>query len=66
MGVVIPPNQASAETFVTAIKQVLEDPAFRHNVQRMKEAIRSTDGLSIAAGVLERAFELEDSKEGAP
>lgn len=65
VGIVIPPKQASPEALVPAIKQVLEDPAFRHNVQRTQEAIRSTNGLSIAAGVLERAFELQDIKQGA-
>ena len=65
VGVVISPHQASPENFVTAIKQVLGDPTFRDNVQRMQKAIRKTDGLSIAAGILERAFELEESKQGA-
>jgi hypothetical protein len=31
----------------------------------VQEAIRSTDGLSIAAGILERAFDLEERKQGA-
>jgi hypothetical protein len=31
----------------------------------MQEAIRSTEGLSIAAGILEKAFELEGRKQGA-
>jgi MGT family glycosyltransferase len=65
VGIVIPPHQVSPEKFVTAVTQVLEDPTFRNNVQRMQKAIRSADGLSIAAGVLERAFELEDIEQGA-
>ena len=65
VGVVISPQQASPENFVTAIKQVLGHPAFRDNVQRMQKAIRMTDGLSIAAGILERAFDLEERKQGA-
>jgi zeaxanthin glucosyltransferase len=65
VGVVISPHQASPENFVTAIKRVLGDPTFRDNVQRVQEAIRSTEGLSIAAGILERAFELEERKQGA-
>jgi zeaxanthin glucosyltransferase len=60
VGVVISPQQASPEGFVTAIKRVLGDSTFRDNVQRVQEAIRSTDGLSIAAGILERAFEVEE------
>jgi hypothetical protein len=32
----------------------------------MQEAIRSTDGLAIAAGVLERALELEERAQGRP
>ena len=65
VGVVISPHQASPEKFVTAIKQVLKDPTFRDNVQRVQKAILSTDGLSIAAGILERAFDLEVRKQGA-
>jgi len=65
VGVVISPHQASPENFVTAIKRVLGDPTFRDNVQRVQQAIRSTEGLSIAAGILERAFELEERKQGA-
>jgi hypothetical protein len=30
----------------------------------VQEAIRSADGLSIAAGILETAFELEESQQG--
>jgi len=65
VGVVLSQHQASPENFVTAIKRVLGDPTFRENVHRMQEAIRSMEGLSIAADVLERAFELERRKQGA-
>jgi UDP:flavonoid glycosyltransferase YjiC (YdhE family) len=65
LGVVISPHQASPENFVTAIKQVQGDPTYRNNVQRMQKAIHNTEGLSIAAGILERAFELEERKRGA-
>jgi len=64
VGIVLPPAQASPGTFVAAIKQVLGDSTFRDNVRRVQEAIRSTNGLSIAADILERAFEL-DQKQGA-
>jgi UDP:flavonoid glycosyltransferase YjiC (YdhE family) len=62
VGVVISPHQASPENFVTAIRRVLGDPTFRDNVQSVQEAIRSTEGLSIAADILEKAFELEGRK----
>jgi len=65
LGVVISPQQASTESLVTAIKQVLGDPTFRNNVQKVQEAIRRTDGLSIAASILELAFNLEERKQGA-
>ena len=58
VGVVISPDQASPATFVAAIKRVLGDSTFRDNGRKMQKAIRSTDGLSIAAGILERAFRL--------
>jgi MGT family glycosyltransferase len=65
VGVVISPDQASPGNFVAAINQVLGDSTFRDNVQRMQEAIRRIDGLSIAVGILERAFELEKRQQGA-
>jgi zeaxanthin glucosyltransferase len=64
VGVVISPDQASPATFVAAIKRVLGDSTFRDNVLRVQEAIRSTDGLSIAADILEGAFELEAAGSG--
>jgi len=65
VGVVISPHQASPENLATAIKRVLGDPTFLDNAQRVQKAIRSTDGLSIAASLLERAFELEEKRQGA-
>jgi zeaxanthin glucosyltransferase len=65
VGVVISPDQASPENFVTAIKRVLGDSTFRDNVQGMQAAIRRADGLSTAAGILEAAFELEERQQGA-
>ena len=63
LGVVISPDHASPEKFVAAIKHVLGDCTIRGNVRRMQEAISSTDGLSIAAETLERAFELKEVPE---
>jgi len=66
VGVVISPDQASAGNFVAAIKQVLGDSTFRDNVREVQEAICSTNGLSIAADILERAFDLgERQQQGA-
>jgi len=65
VGVVISPDHASPGNLVAAIKRVLGDPTFRDNVQRMQEAIHSMDGLSIAADILERSFEVEDIERGA-
>jgi zeaxanthin glucosyltransferase len=64
LGVVMSPNHASPGNLVTAIKRVLEDSTFRDNVQRVQKAIRSTDGPSIAAAILKRAFELEERQQG--
>jgi UDP:flavonoid glycosyltransferase YjiC (YdhE family) len=50
---------------VTAIRQLLEDSTFRDNAQRVQEAIRSSDGLSIAAGILERSFDLGETQQEA-
>jgi UDP:flavonoid glycosyltransferase YjiC (YdhE family) len=65
VGVVISPDQASPANFVAAIKKVLGDSTFRDNVRKMQVAIRSTNGLSIAADILERAFALDESQQGA-
>ncbi|HWO33421.1 MAG TPA: nucleotide disphospho-sugar-binding domain-containing protein, partial [Candidatus Acidoferrum sp.] len=64
VGGVISPDQASPGNFVAAINRVLGDSTVRNNVQRVQEATRSADGLSIAAGILETAFELEESQQG--
>lgn len=42
------------------IKRVLGDSAIRDNVHTLQKALRSADGLSIAAGILETALELEE------
>jgi zeaxanthin glucosyltransferase len=65
VGVVISPDQASPENFVAAIKRVLGDPMIRDNAHRVQKAIRSVDGLSIAADILETAFGLEERRQGA-
>jgi len=65
VGVVISPDQATPENFVTAIKRVLGDSTFRDNARRVQKVIRSVDGLSVAADILARAFELEERRQGA-
>jgi zeaxanthin glucosyltransferase len=65
VGVVMSPRHASPENVVTAIKLVLGVPMFRDNAKRVQQAIRRTDGLSVAAGILERAFDLEQRTQGA-
>src|SRR5215469_14306590 len=60
VGVVISPDQASPGAFVAAINQVLDDSTFRDNTRKIQKAIRRIDGLSIAEGILERAFDLEE------
>ncbi len=62
VGVIMSPNHASPANVVAAIKRVLGDSTYRDNARRMQEATRSTGGLSIAADILERAFDL---KQGA-
>src|SRR5499426_1309796 len=59
LGVVISPDQASPRNVVAAIHQVLGASTFRDNVQSMQEAMRSIDGLSLAAGIVESTFDLE-------
>src|SRR5499425_1264887 len=52
VGIVLSAENASPRNFGEAIKRVRGDSKFGDNAQRMQEAIRSTDGLSIAAGIL--------------
>ena len=65
VGVVISPEHASPGNFAAAFDRVLGDSTFLANVQRVQESMRRTDGLSVAAGILERAFDLEKSTQGA-
>jgi len=65
VGIVLSAENASPRNFGEAIKRVRGDSKFGDNAQRMQEAIRSTDGLSIAAGILERAFDLDERQQGA-
>src|SRR5262245_23188403 len=62
VGVVLSPDHASPRNVVAAIHQLLGASTFRDNVQRMQEAMRRIDGLSLAAGILERTFDLEERK----
>src|ERR1700758_4301214 len=64
LGVIMSPHEASPENVAAAIKRVLGDSTFRDNVRRMQESIRRTDGLSLAADILERAFKLEARQQG--
>src|SRR5215468_5010842 len=60
VGVVLSPDHASPRNVVAAIHQVLGASTFRENVQRIQEAMRSIDGLAMAAGILESTFGLEE------
>jgi zeaxanthin glucosyltransferase len=65
VGVVMSPDQASPRNLAAEIDRVLGDSTFRDNAERVQEAIYRTDGLSIAAGILERTFDLEARQQGA-
>jgi MGT family glycosyltransferase len=65
VGVVMSQDQVSPGNCAAAIKRVLRDPTIRENVRILQKAIRSADGLSIAAGALETAFELDERRQGA-
>src|SRR5262249_5343976 len=62
LGMVLSPDQASPWNIQAVIQQVLGDFTLRHNAHKMQEAIRRIDGLSIAAGLLEKAFGLEEER----
>ena len=57
-GAYVPLRELSASRLSTLIDDVLGNPEYRQNANRMREAIVRTNGLEKAADLLEQAFNL--------
>jgi len=57
-GVYVPLRELSTSRLSTLIDDVLGDPEYRQNANKMREAIVRTNGLEKAADLLEQAFNL--------
>ena len=57
-GAYVPLRELSASRLSTLIDDVLCNPEYRQNANKMREAIVRTNGLEKAAALLERAFNL--------
>lgn len=57
-GVYVPLQELTAARLSTLIDDVLSNPEYRQNANKMREAIVRTNGLEKAADLLEQAFKL--------
>ncbi len=55
-GVFAPFDRVTTESLRAMVDTVLSDPMYRTNALRMRDAIQRTDGLRLAADLVERAF----------
>jgi MGT family glycosyltransferase len=53
-GTVVPLRRLTAPRLRSAIQQVLNNPVYRDNAARLQTAIRSSDGLTRAADIIEK------------
>ena len=58
VGLVISQDKLSSSDLAALIKQAVEDSTLRVNARRLSESISKTDGLAVAAGLIEEAFGL--------
>lgn len=54
-GVMIPPHRLTVTKLKQAIIQVLQQPSYRHNAQRLQQAIARSGGVVQAADLIENA-----------
>jgi zeaxanthin glucosyltransferase len=58
VGLVISQDSLSSSDLPALITQAVEDSTLRANADRLSESIRKTDGLALAAGLIEKALGL--------
>jgi zeaxanthin glucosyltransferase len=57
-GLVAPLKELTPSRLSALVEEVLTDPSFRNNARYFQKIIAETNGLSLAADILERAFRL--------
>ena len=58
VGLVISQDNLSSSDLPALIRQAVEDPTLQANTRRLSESISKTDGLAMAAGLMEKALGL--------
>jgi len=62
-GSYVPLQELTATRLSALIDEVLTNPEYRQNANRMREAIAKANGLEMAADLLEQAFNLSRARE---
>jgi zeaxanthin glucosyltransferase len=62
-GSYVPLRELTAPGLSTLINEVLTNSEYRQNANKMREAIAKTNGLEVAADLLEQAFNLSPARE---
>ena len=57
-GAYVPLQELTSPRLSTLIDEVLNNPEYRKNANKIREAITKTNGLEVAADLLEQAFNL--------
>jgi zeaxanthin glucosyltransferase len=65
-GAFVPLKELSVSRLSSLIDEVLQNPEYRQNANRMRQAIADTNGLEKAADLLEEAFGLDRSLPQKP
>jgi MGT family glycosyltransferase len=58
-GVVVPPRRLTAKRLHAAVRAVLEDDSYRIAARKLQASIQQTDGLGLAADVVEEALKIK-------
>jgi UDP:flavonoid glycosyltransferase YjiC (YdhE family) len=64
-GAYVPLRELSTSRLSTLIDDVLGNPKYRQNANKMREAIVRTNGLEKAADLLEEAFNLSPKQQSS-
>ncbi len=65
VGQFIPITELLAPQLRTLIEEVLSDPVYRENANRLRAAILNTNGLQLAVDITERAFGVDQHRAAA-
>jgi UDP:flavonoid glycosyltransferase YjiC (YdhE family) len=59
----VPLQELTTPRLSTLIAEVLTNPEYRQNANKMREAISRANGLEVAADLLEEAFTLSSARK---